>query len=176
MTYPRKSLICLQHTPYYHVVSRCVRRAWLWGVDEYAGKDYSHRKTWVLERLHDLSAVFAIDLCAYAVLSDHYHLVVHVDAARAHTWSDQEIVARWTRLFRRPALIERWQDGRCGEAEAAVAEALIGHWRERLSEVSWYMRCLNESLARRANAEDECTGRFWGRLMLPAKPAFATSM
>jgi hypothetical protein len=49
VTYARKSFICLQDTPYYHhVVSRCVRRAWLRGFDEYAGKDYSHRKTWVL--------------------------------------------------------------------------------------------------------------------------------
>lgn len=54
MTYPRKTLICLHDTPYYHVVARCVRRAWLWGVDEYAGKDYSHRKTWILERLDRL--------------------------------------------------------------------------------------------------------------------------
>jgi len=66
MTYARKSLISLQDTPYYHVVARCVRRAWLWGVDEYAGKDYSHRKDWVIERLAQLSEVFAIDVCAYA--------------------------------------------------------------------------------------------------------------
>jgi hypothetical protein len=70
VTYARKSLICLHDTPYYHVVSRCVRRAWLWGFDEYAGKDYSHRKTWVLDRLAELSRVFAIDICAYAVLAD----------------------------------------------------------------------------------------------------------
>jgi len=69
MTYARKSLISLQDTPYYHVVSRCVRRAWLWGFDEYAGKDYSHRKQWVLERLTELASVFAIDVCAYAVLT-----------------------------------------------------------------------------------------------------------
>jgi hypothetical protein len=71
MTYARKSLISLHDTPYYHVVARCVRRAWLWGADEYAGKDYSHRKTWMIERLEQLSSVFAIDVCAYAVMADY---------------------------------------------------------------------------------------------------------
>ena len=51
MGYARKNLVSLQDTPYYHCVARCVRRAWLWGVDEYAGKDYSHRKQWVIDRL-----------------------------------------------------------------------------------------------------------------------------
>ena len=83
MTYARKALISLQDTPYYHVVARCVRRAWLWGFDEYAGRDYSHRKAWVLERLTQLSSMFAIDICAYAIMSNHYHLVVHVDQERA---------------------------------------------------------------------------------------------
>jgi hypothetical protein len=50
MTCARKTLVSLNDTPYYHVVARCVRRAWLWGVDEYAGRDYSHsasRRTFV---------------------------------------------------------------------------------------------------------------------------------
>jgi hypothetical protein len=161
MGYARKSLICLNDTPYYHVVARCVRRAWLWGLDEYAGKDYSHRKAWVLERLEFLSAVFAIDLCAYAVMSNHYHLVLHVDRARAQRLSQEEIVARWTRIFTLPTLIQRWRKDSISEAERVMAEQLIERWRQRLTDISWYMRCLNEHLARRANAEDQCTGRFW---------------
>jgi hypothetical protein len=161
MTYARKTLISLQDTPYYHVVARCVRRAWLWGFDEYAGRDYSHRKEWVLDRLHDLAGLFAIDLCAYAILSNHYHLVVHVDAARARGWSQAEVVRRWTQLFSRPPLIERWERGECQSGEREVAASLIERWRQRLCDVSWYMRCLNEPLARRANLEDGCTGRFW---------------
>lgn len=161
VTYPRKTLICLQDTPYYHVIARCVRRAWLWGFDEYAGRDYSHRKAWVLERMADQSSVFAIDICAFAILSNHYHLVLHVDSKRARAWSRKEVVARWTRLFSRPTLIQRWEENVCGETEREAAEAIIERWRARLMDVSWYMRCMNEYLARRANAEDDCTGRFW---------------
>lgn len=161
MGYPRKSLICLEDTPYYHVVARCVRRAWLWGYDTYASKDYSHRKAWVLQRLRYLADVFSIDLCAYAIMSNHYHLVLRVDSTRMSRLSHDEIVTRWTQLFCMPPLIQRWRDGRASTAERMIAEELIERWRLRLIDISWYMRCLNEYLARRANAEDECTGRFW---------------
>jgi REP element-mobilizing transposase RayT len=180
MTYPRQSLVCLEATPYYHVVSRCVRRARLYGYDEYAGRDYSHRKDWVLERLRELSGAFAIDICAYAVMSNHYHLVLHVDTERARRWAPQEVVARWTRLFKRPALIEHWQQPECPDAVRIAAEDVIAQWREHLFDVSWYMRCLNEHLARRANAEDQCTGRFWeGRFKSQAlldEPGLLTAM
>lgn len=161
MGYPRKSLICLADTPYYHVVARCVRRAWLCGYDAYAGKNYSHRKGWILQRLRHMSGVFSIDLCAYAIMSNHYHLVLRVDRERGTKLSRQEIVERWTSLFGQPPLINRWQDGTATTAERAAAEQLIERWRSRLIDISWYMRSLNEHLARRANAEDKCTGRFW---------------
>lgn len=161
MGYPRKNLVSLQDTPYYHCVARCVRRAWLWGVDEYAGKDYSHRKQWVLDRLRWLSEIFAIEICAYAIMSDHYHLVVHVDAERARSWESKEVVERWTRVFRIPPLIERMHDDDVSPAEREAAAAIIESWRTRLYDISWFMRCLNEHLARRANAEDERHGRFW---------------
>jgi REP element-mobilizing transposase RayT len=161
MTYARKTLVSLNDTPYYHVISRCVRRAWLWGVDGFSGRDYSHRKEWVLERMHQLSYVFAIDVCAYAIMSNHYHLVIHVDQKRAREWSPQEVIERWCRLFSKPPLVDRWEQGLCRDAEREVAEGIIERWRQRLCDISWYMRCLNEYLARRANSEDQCTGRFW---------------
>ena len=161
MTYARKSLICLQDTPYYHCVARCVRRAWLWGFDQYAGRDYSHRKTWVLERLAQLTSVFAIDICGYAIMSNHYHVILHVNCTQARTWTQQEIVERWGELFSVPATVQQWQRGIAGEAESRAAEALVEQWRARLQDISWFMRALNEYLARRANAEDDCKGRFW---------------
>jgi hypothetical protein len=109
MTQARKTLISLNDTPYYHVVARCVRRAWLWGFDEYAGRNYSHRKVWVLERLDRLSSIFTIDICAYAVMSNHYHLVLHVDRGRAKQLSTEDVVSRWTALFSVPPVVARWQ-------------------------------------------------------------------
>jgi hypothetical protein len=71
MTRARKELVDLNTTSYYHCISRCVRRAFLWGEDDFSGKNYSHRKTWVVERLEELSYVFALDVCAFAVMSNH---------------------------------------------------------------------------------------------------------
>lgn len=162
MTLARTKLISLDDTPYYHCLCRCVRRAFLWGTDHFSGQDYSHRKQWVIDRLNYLQSVFAIDICAYAVMSNHYHVVLHVDQAEAQNWSTDEVVTRWTHLFGLPVLVERYLKGKTtSTAEADRALTVIARWRERLHDISWFMRCLNEHLARRANKEDGCKGRFW---------------
>ncbi len=94
-----------------HCIARCVRRARLWGVDAYAGRNYSHRKQSVIERLQSLCSIFEIDVCAYAVLSNHYDLVLHVNRERACRWTKQEVIERWTVWFRAPTLVKRWQSG-----------------------------------------------------------------
>ena len=41
--------------------------------------------------------------------------------------------------------------------------------RKRLSNVSWFMKCLAEPIARRGNREEKVTGHFWeGRFKRPA--------
>jgi len=69
-----------------------VRRAYLCGQDSFSGKSYEHRKGWVLERLEALTAVFAVDICAYAVMSNHYHLVVRLHREQARAWSEQDVM------------------------------------------------------------------------------------
>ena len=162
MTRARQEQIAPQTTPYYHVVSRCVRRAFLCGQDTLTGRDYSHRKAWVVERLASLGAVFAIDIVAYAVMSNHTHLLLRVDAKRGEDWSQDEIIERWQGLYALPPIIQRFLRGETGAGpEREVVDKLIDQWRTRLCDISWFMRALNEYLARRANAEDGCTGRFW---------------
>jgi putative transposase len=162
MTQARRNLISLSDTPYYHLINRCVRRAFLCGEDRHTGRSYEHRKQWIVDKIKELSALFAIDVCASAILSTHYHAVLHVDEKRSLEWDDEEVVERWKRLFRGGLLVDRYMAGQCGTvAEADKALEVIGQWRERLSDISWYMRCLNEHIAREANKEDGCKGRFW---------------
>jgi hypothetical protein len=100
MPQPRKSQISLIDTPYYHCVSRCVRRSFLCGQDKFTGQSYEHRRGWVEERLLFLSSVFAIDISAYAVMSNHTHVVLHVDETVAQSWSMEEVVRRWHQLHK----------------------------------------------------------------------------
>jgi len=158
----RKRQVSLADTPYYHCVSRCVRRAFLCGTDAVTGFDFSHRRGWIVKRLKFLASVFAIDLCAYAVMSNHYHVVIRVDVGTAGNWSDKEVAERWLELFAGPGLAQRWLAGESlNEGQLQAVAEWIATWRERLQDLSWFMRCLNEPIARMANREDRCTGRFW---------------
>lgn len=162
MPRPRKRLVSLADTPYYHCVSRCVRRAFLCGKDPVTGFDFSHRRGWIVERLRAVSAVFAVELCAYAVMSNHYHVVVCIDQRQAQAWSAREVAERWLTLFAGAPLVQRLVAGKqLDPAERRRAEEYIEQYRSRLGDLSWFMRCINESIARLANAEDHCTGRFW---------------
>ena len=162
MTQARQNLISLSDTPYYHVMGRCVRRAFLCGEDSFTGKSYEHRKQWIVDKLSELSADYLIDICAYAVMSNHYHLVLKVNKEKAMVLTEDEVIERWTSIFNGNVLVQRYQKGDCHtEAEIDKVKEILDMWRERLYDISWFMRCLNESIARQANEEDKCTGRFW---------------
>ncbi|MCG6889795.1 MAG: transposase [Gammaproteobacteria bacterium] len=162
MTRPRKALISLTETPYYHITSRCVRRAFLCGVDHYSGQDYEHRRQWVVDRIRLLSSLFAIDVCAYAVMSNHYHLVLNLCPEQLNDQSDEQIMDRWCALFKGPLLIQRYRQGDVLSApERSSVADIVNVWRVKLSCISWFMRCLNQPIARQANLEDKCTGKFW---------------
>jgi hypothetical protein len=162
MPKPRKVQVSLETTPYYHCVSRCVRRAFLCGVDTHTGESYEHRREWIADRIKELVEIFAIDCCAYSVMSNHYHIIVHVDSERAAGWSEQDVIDRWERLFSLPVIVERYRSMETlNNAERDVVSELVIKWRKRLYDISWFMRCINEPIARQANQEDGCTGRYW---------------
>ena len=162
MTYPRHQIVEPNAAAFVHCVSRCVRRAFLCGKDAYSGRSYEHRKDWVEKRLLALAECFAVSLYAYAVMSNHVHVVLHVDPQAIKDWSDEEVAQRWIRLF--PTYAGSSIDERlCQEKVQRLQRDpdRMAELRDRLGSLSWFMRCLNESIARQANREDGCTGRFW---------------
>ncbi|MFT4929682.1 MAG: putative transposase [Phenylobacterium sp.] len=82
MAKPRKSIIDLSATSYYHCISRCVRRAFLCGEDEVTGQNFEHRRQWLVDRILFLPTIFAIDICSYTVMHNHYHVVLKVQMHR----------------------------------------------------------------------------------------------
>ena len=143
--------------PWLHCISRCVRRAFL------CGEGLEHRKLWLEKRLRLLSRCFAVDVAAYAIMSNHLHVVLHADPDRAKHWDDATVATAWLRIrdnydadepgapMPDPAHIQRLCENK----------TFIAQWRERLGSVSWFMKSLKEPLSRMANAEDDCTGAFW---------------
>ena len=112
MTLPRKQLVAVEDTPYYHLISRCVRRSFLCGIDHASGKNFEHRRQWIEERIRILSSLFAIDICSYAVMSNHVHLVVKLVPLQAEDWSDDEVIERWTSLFKGPLIFQKARAGK----------------------------------------------------------------
>ena len=99
MTIARAQQIDLSVTPYYHCVNRCVRRTFLCGEDSLTGNSYEHRREWIANKIKSLVEVFAIDVAAYAVMSNHYHVVLQVDLKGAEAWNSLEVIERWGELF-----------------------------------------------------------------------------
>ena len=162
VTYPRSHLVDSSSPGFYHIVSRCVRRSWLCGMDSETGQSYEHRRGWIERRLESLANLFAIEIYAYAVMSNHYHLVLHVDPQESKFWSDAEVAQRWIDI--NPPRISGEIDQRARQSEIAkvLADPIkLGLYRQRLGSLSWYMRFLNHPIACRANLEDGCKGHFW---------------
>lgn len=153
MTVPRSEQINLDETPYYHCMSRCVRGAYLCGQDQNTNKNFAHRKFWVLSRLRFLSEIFAIKICAYAIMSNHYHLVLYVDKPFVDDLTDSEVCGFWEKLFPKDVAKHKKNN--------TLTRKKLKQWRTNLYSISLFMACLNEFIARKANQEDECKGRFW---------------
>ncbi|MBT5218071.1 MAG: hypothetical protein HOM16_01130 [Woeseia sp.] len=95
------------------------------GKDLFTGKSFEHRRQWLEDRLILLSGIFAIDLMAYAIMSNHYHVVVELKPEQASALSDDEVIERWGNLYNVPD---------------TTSVSAIAIWRERLADLSWFMR------------------------------------
>ncbi len=162
MGYPRKVVVNEDKVEMFHCWSRCVRRAYLCGKDPVTGDSYEHRREWITNRLSDLADNFGVEVVSFAVMSNHYHLVLKTRPDLSATWTPIEVALRWRAVY--PKRVKR--DGTLVDVELEAVELAkdvdkIEIIRKRLSSLSWFHRALNEHIARRANYEDKCTGCFW---------------
>jgi REP element-mobilizing transposase RayT len=161
MPKPRSQQISLLATPFYHICNRTVRKAFLCGVDKETGVSFEHRRDWIEKRLFQLTQMFAIDICAHAVMHNHLHIVFHVDSEQVKNWSTAEVLTRWRQLFKGTLLTQKYQNNQpLDKFQLAMFESTADVYKKRLIDISWFMRSLNEPIARQANKEDNCTGHF----------------
>ena len=182
MATPRKHLIDPNMPLFYHVVSRCVHRAFLCGYDPLTGKDYSHRKQWLIDRLNFLVQYFAVDLYGYAIMSNHFHLALYHDPKAHLLWSRDEVADRWLAVSPprtwcgKPVTPERLAEAK---ADLLKDRKRLNHVRKQLGSLSTFMKFLKQDIARRANLEDGVTGhffeqRFWSGALVTERAVLAT--
>ena len=145
-----------------HLCARVVRRCFLFGVDPVTGKNHDHRKIWIEEQLKLLAANFGIDLLAFAILSNHFHLILRSRPDVVETWDNTEVARRWLMLCPK----RKKEDRSPEEPNAFELNSIrndpdkLATIRKRLSDVAWWMRLLCQNIGTRANQEDKLVGKF----------------
>ena len=163
MAIPRNQLVDPVIPLFYHLISRCVRRCWLCGYDKVTRKNYGHRKQWLIERMKFLSRYFAIELHAYSVMSNHFHLVVYYDPLASLSWTDEEVVDRWLAVCP-PRKCRGKSDPNTVflyKQSLLLDPMRVSHLRAELGSLSTFMKLLKQPIARRANIEDDVKGHFF---------------
>ena len=165
MATPRHQLIDPDYPMHYHIVSRCVRRSWLCGVDRLARKNYEHRKDWLKQRMLHLAQYFAVAIDAFAIMSNHFHLVVYFDPQESFRWPDKEVADRWLKVFPPSANIASESDQvalfNLHRERLLLSPERLLHARQTLGSLSMFMKHLKQPISYQANREDKCSGHFF---------------
>lgn len=162
MATPRHKLVDEEHAACYHVTSRCVRRAFLCGFDRLTRRNYSHRKRWLIDRMKRLAHCFAVEIFGYAVMANHFHIVLRYDPKACDAWTPEEVARRWVKATEPMAKGSRSARRQAERRERLLEDPeALARARRTLGSLSYFMKHLKQPIARRANLEDDCTGHFF---------------
>lgn len=160
---PRGERIDPRQVQIIHAISRTTRACWLLGQDPLSGRNFDHRKIWIENLIERFAKYFAIDVLSYAILSNHHHQLLRSRPDVVDTWDDSEVARRWLMIC------PKRKDCNGNPEQPSESELdLIRNSPEqletirlRLSNVSWWMRLLNQRIAQKANQEDDASGKFF---------------
>jgi len=149
-----------------HCINLCILEvtyvAMISNVTNKIGNNFDHHRTWLVDRIKFLSTVSSIDIAAYAIMPNHYHLVLKVNRDEGLNLTNDDVIERWYQLYHGCILVDRYRPGeKLNAAYMFRINEIVNEWRIRLYDISWFMRSLNEFIARKANKEDNCTGKFY---------------
>ena len=136
-------------------MNQVVRRCFLFGTDPVSGKNFDHRKVWIEEQLRLQAACFGIDVLGFAILSNHFHLILRSRPDCVETWDDTEVARRWLML----CPVRKDQQGHAEEPNDVELSSIrndkdrVKTIRSRLSDLSWWMRLLCQQIAVRADKD-----------------------
>ena len=141
MPIKRSELIDTENAGYYQLVSRCVRRTFLCGTHfnpiTNLEQNFDHRRQWIENRILAFAEVFAIEVYAFAVMNNHYHLVVYSDPKAPEKWSDLEVANRWLKVFPNKLDEPRFKLQRELKLQSIINDPeLLAKYRERLGSLS----------------------------------------
>jgi len=132
MSKSRHQLIDINQTPYYHCLSRCVRRAWICtnaaSEDQFTDRNYEHRKAWAVKRLALLADVLAISVASFAIIYNYVHFLLRVDKQKVLAWDNFQVAKQWKVLYNWPLLVTRYMKGEASAAEIIAAKTAPETW------------------------------------------------
>ena len=137
----------------YHVVSRTAFRRFAFRPEE--------RNAFV-RLLARVAAFSGVRVLTFAVMSNHFHLLVRVP--EGHEVSDEELERRVRALYgdaRADRLFARWERWRATGAESAVEEAKA-RLRARMHDLSQFCKTLKETFTMDYNRRTGNVGGIWG--------------
>lgn len=157
MTTARREIVDVAVTRWYHCISKCVRSIYL--LSEESGNG---RKQWIEDRLKLLTDSFAVSVGGFSVMDNHLHLLCRLDPDQPRNWSAEQVIRRWIAIYpplkldlEDPQTVKMWVEHQAQKLE------LVELYRQRLSNLGWFMKALKEPLARICNRQDGVKGAFW---------------
>lgn len=147
---PRKDVYDPTKSGCYHCFTHTMNDVWF--------TDEEQRQ--LMMRVELLAGIFSIDVANFAIMSNHYHLLLRSRPELIKDWSDAEVIRRYSRLNSKRLVLK-------DELDSEAIEALLSEkqklelYRVRLGDISWFMRMLNESVACEFNVRHNRKNPVW---------------